>query len=194
MTAFDPWTSSAAEALLAAEMLPQALAQHQAAAEVLEARDACLSTGGGCTVLQCMRLCAANQLAPPQWLADAFISRLSRVEEAEVATWDEAFGRPWPPRTRLHAIREQRRLKRVVHSAVWDAVLSEDRAVNRILFDEIGERRNVAASGSACEDAYYDALRDGMPNPVAVRAGQRIGNPTLSRENVGVAIELEARP
>ena len=192
MSAFDPWTSSAAEALLAADSHPEALAQHQAASEVLQAHDACLTADGGCTVLQCMRLCAANRLTPPQWLADAFISRLSRVQEAEVASWDDAFGRPWPPRTRLHAIREQRRLKRVVHAAVWEAVLNEGRAVNRILFDEIGERREVAASGSTCEDAYYEALREGMPNPAAVRAAQRFGNPTLSRENAGLETMLEA--
>ncbi|VTU29478.1 hypothetical protein H6CHR_03203 [Variovorax sp. PBL-H6] len=175
---FDPWTSTATEALQANEQhqpgAPEPLAQHQAAQEVLSARAACLAGDGGCAVLHCLRLCLANALHVPRWLADAFIGRHSRVVDAEVCTWDEAFGRPWPPHTRLAAVRRQRQLKNKVHAAVWRLITEEpDVPIARDLFERIGEMRGIDVCGSTAEDLYYQALRDGAPSVAQVRAAQR---------------------
>src|SRR5206468_1233656 len=111
LLAFDAWTCSADEALRAHELhspgcgTPDPLAQYQAAQEVLQARDTCLTPAGGCAVLRCVNLCLVNGLTAPRWLADAFAHRHSQVTDAHVLTWDEAFGGYWPARTQLRTIR-----------------------------------------------------------------------------------------
>src|SRR4051812_8189648 len=93
---FDPWTATTVEALRQSERRagesPDPLAQHHAAQEVLQARTDCLAADGGCEALRCVVLCLANSLMPPQWLRDALVARHARVTEANVLTWDEAFG------------------------------------------------------------------------------------------------------
>lgn len=176
---FDPWTSSAAEALRAHEQHvaggPGPLAQHQAAQQVLAARSACLAADGGCEVLRCMALCMANGLSAPGWLADAFVGRHARVVDAEVGTWDEAFGAPWPPRTRLAEVRKRRRLRRAVHAAVFERVQNEpELSFTRLaLFDPVGEQHGINVCGRVAEDLYYEALADGLPSAKAVRDSLR---------------------
>lgn len=180
-TTFDPWTSSAAEALRAHEQHtgdgPGPLAQHQAALQVLAARGACLAPDGGCEVLRCMAVCMANRLSVPGWLADAFVGRHARVVDAEVGTWDETFGAPWPPRTRLAEVRKRRRLRKAVHAAVFERVQNEpELSFTRLaLFDPVGEQRGINVCGRVAEDLYYEALADGLPSAKAVRDGLRAG-------------------
>ena len=173
---FDPWTATATDGSRVAESDPSALAKHEAAQEVARSRATCLSPGGGTEVIRCVALCLANDLRPPQWLSDAFIERRARVAEAYVKSWDseEAFGAPWPPRARLESIRRRKKLKSLVHQAVWDMVVDDgfgSASVNRDLFERIGKYREIAASGSLCEEVYYEALREGLPNPLDVSSG-----------------------
>lgn len=171
---FDPWTATVEQALTWAEgrdrITPEPLAQRLAAQDVLRNRDVCLAVNGGCMVLQCLRLCAVNQLTPPCWLWDAFSQRHSKVTDAEVATWDEAFGRPWPAHTRLNAVRERRRLKIKVHSAAWKLAIQElGLAINRDFFERISEMPGIPKSGATVERVYYEALSDGMLNVALLR-------------------------
>lgn len=138
---------------------------------------ACVARDGGCAVLQAIRLCAVARLVPPQWLSDAFVQRHALVTEAEVGTWDEAFGSPWPPRTRLDTVRKHRRLKKVIHEAVWQRLMNDPgQGVTRDFFEQISEELNAGAGGSLVEQLYLDALRDGMPNALEVRHAQRKSN------------------
>lgn len=171
---FDPWTATVAQALKWAEDKEQTatapLAQRHAAHEVLQNREACLAADGGCMVLECLRLCGANQLTPPGWLWDAFIQRHSQVTDAEVGTWDEAFGRPWPAHTRLKAVRERRRLKSKVHLAAWQLAVQEPGlAVNRDFFERISEMPGIPKSGATVERIYYEALADGLTSVALLR-------------------------
>jgi hypothetical protein len=45
--------------------------------------------------------CATFGWKLPQWAADAFISGANKVRSAQVGSWDEAFGRPYPPANTL---------------------------------------------------------------------------------------------
>jgi hypothetical protein len=176
---FDPWTSSAAEALRAHELHggdgPGPLAQHQAALQVLAARGACLAADGGCEVMRCMAACMANRLSVPGWLADAFLGRHARVVDAAAGTWDEAFRAPWPPRTRLAEVRKRRRLRKAVHAAVFERVQRDPELsfTRSALFDPVGELRGINVCGRVAEDLYYEALADGLPSAKAVRDGLR---------------------
>lgn len=188
---FDPWTASL-EAALAARAQhdlqsgrPDPLSQHQAAQAVLQARTACESESGGGAVLQAIRACTVHRLLVPEWLSDAFVRRHSRVVDAEVGSWDEAFGQPWPPRTRLDTVRRHRRLKKAIHEAVWQRLLEDPgQSVTRDLFEQVGEQRGISVSGSLAEKLYQEALQDGMPNALQVRQAQR-GRTTETAESVG---------
>lgn len=142
-------------------------------------REACLAADGGCAVMRCVWLCALHGLQMPQWLRDPFIRNYNRVSDAHVATWDEAFGRPWPRRTRLAMVRRRRSEQLRAHEAVW-ALLRTDprRPVNRDLFEEAGEP--IGYSGAQAERLYYAAVSDGMTNLAAWKAAmslERSANP-----------------
>lgn len=173
MATFDPWTASAAEAASAAFSpgMPEPLAQHYAAQTVLQARGACMAVGGGLEVMRCMRLCASNKLTAPEWLAAEFARRHSLVEQANVGTWDEAFGKPWPGgEKRLAAARQRMRLRAIVHGWVFRlAIQDNDLPINTDLFERIGKLPEVNACASRVATLYYESLSDGHPNVAALR-------------------------
>lgn len=111
-----------------------------------------------------------------QWLRDEYLRRYGRVKSAHIGSWDhdEAFGRPWPSRTRLAAERRRLRLKSIVHAHVWRLVRENpDISITRLLFDQVGETRDIALAGAAVEKLYYAALQEGMLNIAQWRAARR---------------------
>lgn len=171
---FDPWIATTEQALkfsrTAALGMPEPLAQRAAAREILEARSSCLAVDGGCRVLHCLKLCFANGLTPPAWLRDAFIQRHNRVVSADVKTWDEAFGSYWPRRTRLGLEKQKIRLKKSIHTAAWNLVLSNPKIpIRRDFFDLLCEINDFGKGASTVEAYYYECVRDGLPNVLILR-------------------------
>jgi hypothetical protein len=172
---FDPWTTALEQAVLyggdGQSGTVSLLAQKQAASQVMKDRDACLAPDGGCAVLHCLSICLANDLTPPKWLRDAFIQRHSTVVNAQGASWDDAFGRPWPTRTRLASERQAMRLKKVIHAAVLNLVRNDPALpIKRDLFERVGEMPGIHKSGATVERLYYKALSDGLPNVAQLRS------------------------
>jgi hypothetical protein len=119
---------------------------------------------------------------PPQWLADEFARRHALVTNAELGSWDQAFGRPWPPKTRLVEVRRRRHQSVLVHSAVFAHVL-RGAAVDGNLFDAVALELDMGIGGATARDRYYQALREGMPNAAEVRSSMRnSANQPESRE------------
>lgn len=146
------------------------------AAELEQLRAPCIGESGGGKVLEAMRLIAL--LLPPDlhWLRDEYLRRHGRVKAAHVGSWDhaDAFGRPWPSRTRLATERRRLRLKSVVHASVWRLVRDNPQiSITRSLFDQVGESRDVGLSGAAVEKLYYAAVHDGMLNVAQWRVADR---------------------
>lgn len=141
-------------------------------------REACNAADGGCAVLRAVGLCATHDLPMPAWLRQAYLGRWVLVNDAHAATWDAAFGRPWPKGTRLAIVRRHRVFRTRIHSAVWKLLRTDPtRSFNRILFDEVGELCGNAVSGSTAEKLYYEAVRqDGMLNIATWRHAQRDGS------------------
>lgn len=140
-------------------------------------REAACAPGGGPIVMACVSRWIACSDAP-QWLISQFIARRARVTDAHVVTWDdeEAFGRPWPSGTRLKSVRLRKRVKARIHHEVFSLVQADlSRSVNRILFDEVGELRSVALSGSVVERLYYESVHEGALNVVVWRDAARSG-------------------
>lgn len=171
---FNPWTATVDQARRAVDACapgtPDPLAQYHAAQDVAKARESCLAVAGGCDVLRCLALCAANRLILPGWLADAFTQRHSRVTGAELGTWDAAFGSPWPKGARLDEMRRSKKLQQLVHTAVWALALQEPATpINRALFDRVGSANGIHLSGSSVERIYYQAIGGGAVNVALVR-------------------------
>lgn len=169
--------SPAAQGNVEAQPRPAASGEH-VQKEVDRLQQLCQAADGGVSVMRGLHLCLLHSLPIPEWLAREFIARYLRVSDAQVGSWDDAFGRPYPKRTRLHVVRERRRLVRLVHSAVWQlsgASIHDARGVsiNRILFDQVGEMRGIHCSGSKAERLYYEALAQGWPNVAELRSGMQ---------------------
>ena len=109
-------------------------------------------------------------LAVPRWLAIEFVRRCELVIGACVGSWDEAFGRPWPARTRLPQVRRRRALQKRVHQAVFSLAIAEPTAAlwRDDVFQRVGDQ--IGKSGSTVERIYYQALRDGLPSVATMRA------------------------
>ena len=52
--------------------------------------------------------CLRSRITPPAWLSYAFLKQFDRVKDAQVRTWDEAFGAPYPKGVHLESIRQSR--------------------------------------------------------------------------------------
>lgn len=178
---FDPWTSSAAEALRAQGQHvgdgPGPLAQHQAARQVLESRAACLAPGlsAGRVVMGCVRACGVSRLVQPDWLAGEFSRRYMLVDRLDVGSWDDALGRPGPRgEKRLAAERARKKLKALVHASVFRLTISEnDLPINSDLFKRISELPGVGVGASTVKKLYYSCIREGMVDIAALRCGDR---------------------
>ena len=176
--AFDPWSATKLEALqrntecgardLGTPHAP--LNRWNAARRVSAVQASCGAENGGCMVLACMALCIEHDLTLPHWLRAEFVRRHQRVVNAELRTWDEAFGKPWPARSRLPNTKRRMVLKPVVYEAVRVAVeVPNARAIDRILFGEIGAQMGVGLSAAVVERLYAECLADGQPSLARLR-------------------------
>lgn len=173
---FDAWTATAAEALRAADAHPDALALYHAARETQEARDECMSLGGGPLVLQYIARCLAVGLMPPGWLTDALIQRRSYVADGNSLSWDapQAFGRHFPANTHLATVQKERRLKARVHDEVGRFFDQDpNTSICRDLFERIGEQLGFHVSGATAERLYYKAVNEGALNYAQIRLAER---------------------
>lgn len=149
-------------------------ANAQAGQLVERLRWACEATPGQGEVLNALHLCLLHDLPIPPWLRDQFNRRFLRVSSAEVASFDAAFGRYWRPYTNLAAEKVRARSMRAVHAAVFELALAPLpngawRPIDRGMFEEIGARNEIAASGSKAERLYYAALKAGLVNVARLR-------------------------
>jgi hypothetical protein len=139
--------------------------------ELEKRRHACEGIGGGTVTLQCIRLCAANRMVIPDWLATQFLKRFVRWDSAEVGSLDEAFGWRWPkgPK-RLAQARERIALRAAVHAWVYRlAHVDNDLSITPELFARIGRMPEINRCASTVGELYYEALREGRPDVAWLR-------------------------
>ena len=143
-----------------------------AALEQLERmRPACEGAPDGVSVFEAVAHCMRHRLMPPQWLNAVFLTRHALVRDAHVGSLDEAFGRPWPPRTRLAQVRLDRKRRAAVHAALWDAV-KRGESLNDDLCDRVGELPGIDASGATVWRRYSEALKAGAMDLALWRSSQ----------------------
>jgi hypothetical protein len=111
-------------------------------------------SGDKSTILFGIGYCCSNNQPPPPWLAAAFLEAFRRVQDREVASWDDVFGRPLRKHERLDKIRRDREkvgplLKRILERR------RAGEAIDKRLFDEVGGELGIGGSTST-ETLYYE--------------------------------------
>lgn len=104
-------------------------------------------------LLGAIRICANHDLVMPDWVARAFIRAYDKVLRHQVATWDDAFGRPLPKGKHLSAARK----KREKSPAVWLEVRHMVEAgwpIDEGLFEQVGNKLGLGKTQAA--EFYYD--------------------------------------
>jgi len=124
--------------------------------------------GDSQALLGTIQICLRTGVQTPLWAIEAFADCTERVFEADVGSWDEAFGRPYPKGTHLATLRQKLKLdsySRVFHRisqildwrpgeppiADW---LTERASIGPALFEAVGKEFGVGPR--TCKDRYYE--------------------------------------
>lgn len=103
-----------------------------------------------------IRLCANHDQALPEWVARGFIEGYDQILNCRKGSWDEAFGRPFPKNSKLHALRK-RRVNAIKAANLVRAAQDRGESVADELFEKIGKK--LAMSGSAVSKLYYSSAK-----------------------------------
>ncbi len=88
----------------------------------------------------------------PEWLAAEFLKCYIKVWNYKVASWDEAFGKPFPKGTHLAKLRKVRKYKSEVYRLVRQGS-AQGKGIGKILFEEVGDELGLNATET--EELYY---------------------------------------
>jgi hypothetical protein len=106
--------------------------------------------------IQGIAVCLRARIMPPQWLVHSFLKQFDLVRDADVRTWDEAFGQPYPKSVRLETLRPK--------SAQTGL---RDLLINSGYLDQLfkGPKRTLAGQGlPRTEDGFKEAAKlTGIP-------------------------------
>ena len=108
--------------------------------------------GDRVALMTAIYFCLKAGVVVPPWAAEAFGEGYRAVIDKRIASWDAAFGRPWPKGKHLATARRNDRLRWQVHDAVrWQRPKDEN------LFAKVGKQFGIKRS--KCRDLYYNADR-----------------------------------
>ena len=131
-----------------------------------------LERDGSLALFEAIAFCGRTNIVIPTWAATAFNDGFHRVLWAEVATWDEAFDRPWPPRTDRSAVRRHTRIMTEIYLRVRTLHEGGDRAIDEELFEDVGKEFKIGRS--LCSKLYYQERRRLGGLPYAIRLPQEL--------------------
>jgi hypothetical protein len=112
-------------------------------AEVLEILKERFEGGDKASLLEAVYRCLLMRRPLPEWLRLAFLNAYEARARFEIRSWDEVFDRPVPKSTHL----EKEKLRHLVIERVWRLKTENpERAIDRGLFDQIGEELGIPGS------------------------------------------------
>jgi len=127
------------------------------ALHVLDDLKSQFEAGDGFALLAALRRCANHSLAMPEWVASAYITKYDKVLNCEVASWDEAFGKPYPKK-HISKLRQRRSLRFDVYNRLRQVLVDEpDTMIDDGLFERVGAQ--VGIGKTLCNELYYEANR-----------------------------------
>ncbi|MDP3158669.1 MAG: hypothetical protein Q8N31_01520 [Reyranella sp.] len=95
--------------------------------------------------------------AMPAWAAEAYCAAYDKIRNAEVASLDEAFGRPHPKGRQLAAVRRKQVRQAAMYNRVNELHALENAPLDDALFERVGREFNVGKT--ICSDDYYEMKR-----------------------------------
>lgn len=153
---FDPWTASIEVALTHGFHSPE----HSAwvAARIVDQNRSGIENDG-VKLLLAISFLMNHRLKPPEWLARAYLGRMTPFERLEHRTLDEAFGFE-PPNERQFGAQKRvgRQMVEAVHKALHEAVLDDsERPLDASLFEEVGDSFDIGKT--LCQEIYAKAIK-----------------------------------
>jgi hypothetical protein len=124
----------------------------------LDTLKAQFEAGDGFALLQAIRKCANHNLVMPDWVTQNYIDRFDRVLNCKLASWDEAFGKPYPKGKHISNLRDRRSLRLQVYIRVRE-ILAADKSIpiDNELFSSVGAKLGIRKT--LCNELYYEAKR-----------------------------------
>lgn len=118
---------------------------HEFLVDLLERQREGFEAGDGYMLMAAIRACAEHGLPMPQWAADAYAAAFDRIHRAEVRSWDEVLGAPFPKSANLNTERNKRnRLAVKVWNRAHEILASEpDAVIDASLFERVGAEFHV---------------------------------------------------
>ncbi len=121
------------------------------------------AAGDRFALMSAIRVCANHDLPMPDWVARAYIAGFDSVLNYRVASWDDAFGRPFPQGKQLAKARCRRMLKFAVLNRAIE-LMKQGRSINAAFFREIGRSFGIKKTTT---EVYFRAAIASMHRPAA---------------------------
>jgi hypothetical protein len=120
-------------------------------------REQYLASNDAFPLMNAIALCARHRLTIPQWAANGFLSGFDRVGAGDVASWDAAWGLPYPKGVRAKRVRQHianiDRAKKI-HAYVQALRASNPSLpIDRSRFEKVAKKLRITRR--RCEELYY---------------------------------------
>jgi hypothetical protein len=120
--------------------------------EIMLKRD--FEAGNKSTLLYAIYACLEMKRPIPEWLRAAFVNAYEAAERFQIRSWDEVFDRAAPKGLHLEAERKDEKLRWKIIARVRE--LKAVRAIDNLLFEDIGRELDPPLKASRVQDLYYD--------------------------------------
>ncbi len=150
----------------------------------LEEVRAAVENGDGLAVLYAVKICAQEEIPMPPWLARRFVDRANMVLQEKAASWDDAFGKPWPG-VKLTSLRRWQRDLISVHQRIHELLAGDNPpAIDEALFERVGKPLKLGKT--AVSELWYEKdsplLRAAAKRRGDFRKNTKIGGNTRKRK------------
>ena len=110
-------------------------------------------SGDSLALMNMIYWCATFGWKLPQWAADAFISAADKVRSAQLGSWDEAFGKPYP---REHVGKVRRNLKSMAIYLRVTELHEQGNPIDSGMFEIVGGELRPVMAKTQCARLYYE--------------------------------------
>jgi hypothetical protein len=161
---FDPWTAEISPAKLPDFETP-AGCQTYVAATINRCRTA-IEEGEAVTLLNCLAWTIEHGMVPPEWLADAFLTKFKRFTEDEF-TLDDAFGLPRQVEQGRRTSVNWKHLRPKVMSRLYEELGKDEKLrIDNDLYERVGEALGIGKekcrliAGEAVREYGFQSLKE----------------------------------
>ena len=137
------------------ENLPSAPVYQWVALHELDELERQFQRGDDFALMEAICKCAMHDLLMPEWVQRGYIDRFRKVQHCQTASWDEAFGRPYPKYFHLDAARNRRQLRPRVYNRIREIQKTEPKTpTDEYLFERVGAEFGIGST--LASKLYYE--------------------------------------